>query len=174
MEGLRHSLLAPAGASIMIMFSVADAMKTSIAVRSEAKDDNGKPLFPHPYAPWSKVDPKHQDKADKAYRGYRMFENVKEWTFLSLPLMWIYSLYAGQLPYVSDALVDTSVVVSAAAYVAFNGMFVKGYVEAPEKRSQGFKLRMNVVKFWLFGSAAAVFYSSLERFGIIDMVKARS
>ena len=93
MEGLRHSLLAPSVTSVLMIFGVAHAMKEYVTVKYAAKDDNGKPLLPHPYAPWkplSSKDPKHVEAAEKALRGYRMFENVKEWTFLSLPSTFLY------------------------------------------------------------------------------------
>lgn len=167
MEGLRHSLLAPAGATVMMIFSCADAMKTMVMTKYSMKDDNGKLLFPHPFAPWTSVNKEHEEKADKVLRAYRMFENVKEWTFMSLPLMWIYATNAESVPYVTKSIVDITVLTSTLVYVIGNKMFVSGYIESAEKRIKGFSLRMKVFKFWLFGSAAVVACTALEKYGII-------
>lgn len=167
MEGLRHSLLAPAGGTFLMVVGCAQAMKEMVAVRYASKDDNDKPLLPHPYSPWDKVDPKYQDQADKAYRAFKMFENVKEWTFLSLPCMWLSSIYGGSLPYVNQNMVDAVTISSCALYALANHWFVQGYIESPENRIKGFSLRTKVVKFWLFGCGVGIFWSSLQRFGVV-------
>jgi len=77
MEGLRHSLLAPAGATVVMIFLAADAMKTMVVTKYSIKDDNEKLLFPHPFAPWTPVGPKYEKEAGKALRAYRMFEMSK-------------------------------------------------------------------------------------------------
>ncbi|CAB9497001.1 expressed unknown protein [Seminavis robusta] len=169
MEGLRHSLLAPSGATVVIIFGTLDAMMTMIKTKYSAKDDNGKMLFPHPFAPWTKVDPKYEDQADKALRAWRMFENVKEWTFMSLPLMWIFAGFAGSIPKVTDQMVDIAVVTSTIGYCYGNYLFSKGYIESPEKRLKGFNVRTNVVKFWLGGSAIAVVCTALQKYGVLTI-----
>lgn len=99
MDALRYSLMAPAGATVLMTLGCFHAMSEMSKSRYAAHDDNGKPLLPHPYTPWKPVlGAKNQEKADDAYRAFKMFENVKEWTLLSLPLMWTFWLYAGSLP----------------------------------------------------------------------------
>ena len=98
-----------------------------------------------------------------------MFENVKEWTFMSLPLMWVYATYAGSLPKVTDTMVDATVVGSALVYVVANRMFVKGYIESADKRLRGFRFRSRVVMFWLFGSAISVTCSALQKYGALKV-----
>jgi hypothetical protein len=131
------------------------AMMEMVKTRYAAKDDNGKPLLPHPYAPWVPVETKYQAKADKAYRGFKMFENVKEWTLMSLPLMWLFWLYGGTLPYITEPLMDGAVVASSLAYVVGTHWYIFGYIESPEKRLKGFNLRRRACEFWLFGSLAS-------------------
>lgn len=168
MEALRHTLLAPTGATVLMIFGSFDAMKTMVAVKYAAKDDNGKPLFPHPFAPWTKVDPKYEQEAGKVLRAHRMFENIKEWTFLSLPLMWSFSLCAGSIPKVTDQMVEGAVVVSTIGYLYGNYLFSNGYIESAGGRMKGFKIRRKVVEFWLYGSLIAVSCSALQKFGVIS------
>ena len=159
MDAMRQSLMAPAGATIFMLFGCFSAMKEMVKTRYAAKDDNGKPLLPHPYSPWVPVDPKHQDKADTAYRAFKMFENVKEWTLMSLPLMWLFWLYGGTLPYVTEPMVDGAVVLSSLAYSVGTSWYIFGYIEDASKRLKGFKLRRKVCEFWLFGSAGSFLWA---------------
>ena len=167
MEALRHSLLAPSGATVLMVFGTFDALKSMVTVRYAAKDDNGKFLFPHPYEPWKTVDPKYQEQADNAYRAFKMFENVKEWTLLSLPVMWVFSIYGGGMPYVTDPIMDGLIVASGGLYMLGNHWYIRGYLSAPEKRLTGFKIRRRVVEFWLFGSFFSVVWGGLARYGIV-------
>lgn len=167
MEGLRHSLLAPSGATVLMLFGTFDAMKKMIMVRYASVDDNGKPLFPHPYEPWQTVDPKYKEQAGKAYRAFKMFENVKEWTLMSLPLMWVFSIYGGGVPHVTDSIMDGLIMTSSGLYMLGNHWYVEGYISAPKNRLTGFKVRRRVVEFWLFGSFLSVVWGGLSRFGIV-------
>ncbi len=169
MEALRHSLFAPSATTFVMVFGCVQAMMEMVKLRYAAKDDNGKPLLGHPYEPWNApADPKYKDAVDKAYRSFKMFENVKEWTFLSLPIMWIFAIYGGALPYMTQNIIDGIILSSGALYAISNVMYVYGYVEAPEKRLQGFKLRRKVVNLWLLGSVLSIFWGGLVRFGLIQ------
>lgn len=159
MDALRHSLMAPAGGTVLMLVGCFHAMIEMIKIRYAAKDDNGKPLLPHPYSPWMPVEPKYQDKADAVYRAFKMFENVKEWTLLSLPLMWVFWLYAGSLPFASDAMADGAVILSSLAYVVASHWYTVGYIESPEKRMKGYQLRSKVINFWLFGSLGSFLWA---------------
>mmetsp|Transcript_100850 Transcript_100850/g.291637 ORF Transcript_100850/g.291637 Transcript_100850/m.291637 type:complete len:179 (-) Transcript_100850:90-626(-) len=168
MEGLRHSLFAPSTASVLMLFGIVDAMKSMVEARYAAKDDNGKHLLPHPYEPWNAPkDPKNKDVVDKAYRAFKMFENVKEWTFMCLPSMWIVAIYGGDLPYVSDNIMDAITLASGALYSIATKMYISGYLESPGKRMTGFNIRRRVAEFWLFGSAACMAWSGAIRFGLV-------
>ena len=167
MEGLRHSLLASAGGTVIILFSTVDALKRMVMTRYAAKDDAGKPLFPVPYAPWKPVSEKYQDKADKVLRAFRMWENIKEWTVVAMPLMWTVALYGGSLPWVTEPMVEVAVLGSSLLFSIGNFIYSKSYIEATEKRIRGFAIRRRVFEFWLFGSIACVACGALTRFGVM-------
>jgi hypothetical protein len=158
--------MAPSAGTIVMLFGCFHAMGEMIKIRYAAKDDAGKPLLPHPYTPWTPVDPKYHKMTDKAFRSFKMFENVKEWTLLSVPLMWIFSLYGGTLPLVDDDMVDVAVVLSSAFYAYATSQYISGYIESPKNRLKGFQIRRRVCEFWLFGSVGSVFWAALQRFGL--------
>jgi hypothetical protein len=167
MEGLRNSLLVPAGSTVFMVLGCFQAMQAQSTARYAVKDDNKKDLLPHPYAPWTAVPKEHQSKADDAYRGFKMFENVKEWTFLGIPLMWTSFVFSGGLPYMTDLYVDGLIAVTSAVYIYGNAKFVSGYMKSPETRTQGFKIRMFAMKSWLAISGVSIGYAVLQRFGIV-------
>jgi hypothetical protein len=157
-----------------------DSMMEMIKVRysDEAKDpETGKSLLPHPYKPWTEPsNDKQKAIFDKAYRSFKMFENVKEWTFMSLPLMWTFAVYGKSVTSgmrsmfgvnAKDCYVDGLVVVSALLYSITNRQYSKGYVRSPEERVQPFYLRTNVVKFWLFGSGSSLVYTFLQTLNVV-------
>lgn len=165
MEGLRSTLIAPAASSFFLVIGAATAIQEMVTVRYSTKDDNGKPLFPHPYQPWTKVDPKYQDQADKAWRAFKMCENVKEWTVFSLPLVWIVALFGSSLPYVEDSYVSYFLAVTSAMYSYATYQYIHGYIEGPDKRLKGFKLRMKVFQLWLSGSAISLLAYGIQAAG---------
>ena len=78
MEALRHSLFAPSTTTVMMVYGIVNAMSCMIRDRYKCKDDNGKPLLPHPYEPWnSPTDPKYKEATDKAYRGFCHWEQLE-------------------------------------------------------------------------------------------------
>ena len=168
MEALRHSLFAPAAASVLVCFGCAHAMLEMVKVRYAAKDDNGKPLLSHPYAPWNAPnDPKYKEICDKAYRAFKMFENVKEWTFLMLPLVWVFAVYGSDLPYATESIMDGIILGSTGLYMLGNYWYIQGYISAPENRIKGFTLRRRVSEFWMLGSFVSIVWAGLVRFGVI-------
>mmetsp|Transcript_4775 Transcript_4775/g.7456 ORF Transcript_4775/g.7456 Transcript_4775/m.7456 type:complete len:172 (-) Transcript_4775:279-794(-) len=169
MEGLRQSVMAPAGGTILMLFGCFSAMSEMVKTRYAVKDEKGRPVLPHPYSPWVPVDPKYQLKADAAYRAFKMFENVKEWTVLSLPLKWLFWLYGGTLPYVTQPMVDGAVVLSSIVYLVGTNWYIFGYIQGPEKRLKGFKLRRRVCEFWLFGSAGSFLWALGRRIGNVAL-----
>jgi hypothetical protein len=170
MEALRYSLFAPTTATVFMVFGTFHAMKEMAKTRYAANDENGKTLLPHPYEPWNvrtTDNPKHTEACDKAYRAFKMFENVKEWTFMSLPLVWVFAIYGGDLPYATDAMMDGTILVSTGLYMLANAQYIEGYISAPEKRFKGFKLRRKVVEFWLLGCLVSIGYGGLVRYGLV-------
>jgi hypothetical protein len=151
--------MAPAGGTIFMLFGCFNAMSEMVKTRYAVKDEKGKSLLPHPYSPWIPVEAKYQDKADAAYRAFKMFENVKEWTLMSLPLMWLFWLYGDSLPFVNESLIDGAVTLSSVAYMVGTNWYTFGYIEGPEKRMKGFRLRRRVCEFWLFGSAGSFLWA---------------
>ena len=169
MEGLRHSLFAPAASSFFMVMGVATAVKEQIKFRYAAKDDDGKALYPHPYRPWTEVDPKYKEMGEKAWRAFKMCENVKEWAFFSFPLIWIVALFGGSLPYVEESYVSYFLVVTSFLYHYGNHQYIYGYVESPEKRLSGFKLRMKIFQIWLLASGVSLMGYGLGALGILSM-----
>eukprot|EP00339_Tiarina_fusa_P030148 CAMPEP_0117084810 /NCGR_PEP_ID=MMETSP0472-20121206/59682_1 /TAXON_ID=693140 ORGANISM="Tiarina fusus, Strain LIS" /NCGR_SAMPLE_ID=MMETSP0472 /ASSEMBLY_ACC=CAM_ASM_000603 /LENGTH=167 /DNA_ID=CAMNT_0004813935 /DNA_START=18 /DNA_END=521 /DNA_ORIENTATION=+ len=167
MEGLRHSLLVPAGSTVLMVMGCFHAMKEQISARYAVKDDKNESLLPHPYAPWASVPKEYQSKADDAYRAFKMFENVKEWTLLGIPLMWTSFLYVGGLPYMTDNYVDGLIAVTSAAYIFGNAKFISGYMKSPETRLQGFKIRRKAMESWLLISVVSIGYAVLKRVGVV-------
>lgn len=169
MEALRHSLFAPSVTTIFMVFGCAHGILEMVKLRYACKDDNGKPLLPHPYEPWNApTDPKYKDSVDAVYRAFKMVENIKEWTFLSLPIMWVFALYGGALPYMTDAIMEGIILASGAAYCVGNYWYVNGYIESAAKRLKGFQVRRRVFEFWLLGSLASVVWGGLIRYGIVN------
>ena len=156
MDGLRHSLFVPATSSFFLVVGVATAIKEQVKTRYAAKDDNGKPLYEHPYRPWIELDPKYKEQGDRAWRAFKMCENVKEWAVFSMPLVWIIAMFGSSLPYVEDSYVNTFLAATSCLYAYANHQFIFGYLESPEKRMKGFKLRMLVFKLWLLGSGLSL------------------
>ena len=154
----------PAVSTTFILFGVMHGMMEMVKAKYSAKDDNGKWLFPHPYQPWKNVDPKYQDKADKAFRTFKMFENVKEWTFLALPLFWMFSIFGGGLPFMNDQIMDGITLLSGIGYMIGNHMYITGYTKTPADRLKGFKIRRKVVEFWLFGSVVSTVWGSFAKY----------
>eukprot|EP00934_Nitzschia_sp_Nitz4_P002907 Nitzschia sp. Nitz4//scaffold7_size249615//228970//229473//NITZ4_001215-RA/size249615-processed-gene-0.164-mRNA-1//1//CDS//3329558556//2897//frame0 len=167
MEALRFSLVAPMTNTILMTFGVAHAMKEMIKIRYACKDEEGKLLLPHPYAPWEKVDPKYQDQVDSAYRAFKMFENVKEWAFLCLPPMWIVALNGSALPYVSNDIMDAITVLSGGVYCVATYMYIQGYLTSATDRLRGFQIRTKVAAFWLYGSGLSTAWVALQKFGLV-------
>lgn len=169
MEALRHSLFAPSATSFMLILGCAQALLEMVKHRYAAKDENGKPLLRHPYEPWNApTDPKYAETLSKVYRSFKMFENIKEWTFMSMPLVWIFAIYGGTLPYMTDMILDGIILGTGALYAYSNVLYIHGYVESAEKRLPGFSLRKRIVFFWLFGCGASLLWSGLGRFGLVQ------
>ena len=168
MEALRHSLFAPSTTTVMMVYGIINAMSCMIRDRYKCKDDNGKPLLPHPYEPWnSPTDPKYKEATDKAYRGFKTFENVKEWAFITMPVMWVFAIYGGALPYMTQQRMDGVILASGALYTVATHLYTSGYVESAEQRITGFKLRLKVCQFWLLGAVVSLLWSGCCHFGII-------
>jgi hypothetical protein len=166
MEGLRNSLLVPAGSSVFMIMGCLQAMQAQAVVRYTVKDENGKMLLPHPYAPWIPVPKEYQSKADDAYRAFKMYENVKEWALISIPLMWTSFVFCGGLPCMNQARAEALIAITTAVYMYGNNVFIKGYLESADARLQGFQLRKNVVISWILISIVSMGYTALKRFGV--------
>lgn len=166
MEGLRQALLAPACGTFLLLGGCIVAMKDMVECRYSLKDENGKILLRHPYKPWEPVDQKHEEMAERAFRAFKMNENVKEWTFMSVPLVWSIAIFGGDLPYVTPIMVDTFVIASCLSYALVNHRYIKGYVESPSRRIQAFYLRFTIWKIWLILAGLCLLWGILQRFGL--------
>jgi len=166
MEALRHSLFAPAGSTFLLVIGAATAIQEMVTVRYSAKDDEGKWLYTHPYRPWIEIDPKYKEQGDKAFRAFKMCENVKEWTLFSMPLVWIVGLFGSSLPYIEDSYVNYFLGLTSVVYTYANYRFIHGYMESPQKRLDGFYLRMKVWQVWMFGSAVSLLGYGIKAAGI--------
>ena len=100
-------------------------------------------------------------------RAFRMFENVKEWTFLMLPLVWVFAIYGSDLPYATESIMDGIILGSTGLYMLGNYWYIQGYISAPENRIKGFTLRRRVSEFWMLGSFVSIVWAGLVRFGVI-------
>lgn len=190
MDGLQHSLLAPTCGTFILVLGCVDAMMQMVHVRysAEAKDEQGKSLLPHPYKPWevpvSKPDstqPPPPEIYDKAYRAFKMYENVKEWTFLSLPLMWTFAVYGKNavqpcvafvaaspwIPMTTETMIDSTVVLTSVLYAVANRQYVTGYIASVDGRIPPFYRRTNIVKFWLTASALSLAYACFQRVNLV-------
>ena len=175
MEDLRSSLVAPCVTTTLMIFGLLHSMQEYVKIKYKAIDDNGKSLLPHPYEPWIKdttLDKKYLPLVDKAYRAFRMFENVKEWTFLSIPIMFIFHIYGSNLPYISDEkrmfnIMDYVTIGSGMFYLYATNLFIKGYIESANLRLKGFKLRRRLCEFWLFGTIISLLWFVIEKYYIL-------
>ena len=176
MEALRFRLAVPSSATVLMTWGCFHAMKVMIKPRYETKDDDGKSLLPHPYAPWTAVPEKNKKQADEAYRAYKMYENVKEWTFLSLPLMWTTAVFAGCLPFMNQGRVDALIAGTSLIWMYGNSKYVTGYVKSPDDRIFGFRIRTRTTIVWLAVSSVcapepvAPDESIVVRFGLRGVV----
>eukprot|EP00980_Cylindrotheca_fusiformis_P021552 scaffold8397_cov90-Cylindrotheca_fusiformis.AAC.6 len=174
MEGLRQSLIGPAASSFMLSMGSLYAIVVNIKHRHMAKDDDGKELLPHPYSPWEiPPDSKHKAMADKAWRAFKIAENIQENTVLSLPLVWIMGIFGTSTcpSHVTDKMVSTFLVSSTCIYTYANYKYIHGYVESPEKRLGGFFLRMKVFMAWTLLSGASIVGYVLRENGMIGSQK---
>eukprot|EP00562_Extubocellulus_spinifer_P009201 CAMPEP_0178507436 /NCGR_PEP_ID=MMETSP0696-20121128/20214_1 /TAXON_ID=265572 /ORGANISM="Extubocellulus spinifer, Strain CCMP396" /LENGTH=164 /DNA_ID=CAMNT_0020136915 /DNA_START=398 /DNA_END=892 /DNA_ORIENTATION=+ len=152
MEGLRDTLLVPASASVaMVMGSVVPMMSQAL-LRGGLKDDNGKPVFSTPYKPWE-VPAKYASEGDDLYRAHKAAENIKEWTFHVIPLMWTFFIFGGGIPYIGDSAMEGAVALSTATWLFGCYKYFTGYQGSANGRQTGFMIRFLVVFFWLSGSA---------------------
>lgn len=167
MEGLRNSLMIPAAGTIFMVYGCVDALMRMVKIRYSVKDENGKMLLPHPYKPWV-VPAGKEEEAEGAYRSFKMYENVKEWTMFSMPLMWIFSVYGGAIPYTNRKpwILESVVGFSTAAWVLGNKWYIDGYIKSSEDRLVGFQTRTRVFRFWFYGSLVSLVCSGLERFDV--------
>ena len=148
-------------------FGIFDAMKKMIPPRYNVKDDKGNKLLDHPYKPWTKVPPENQQAADDAYRAFKMFENVKEWTMVSMPLMWTAALFAGALPFMNQDRVDILIAGVSVAWMVGSAKYANGYMKSPADRGTGFKIRMLATLGFLAISTISIGYTFLQRFNIV-------
>eukprot|EP00562_Extubocellulus_spinifer_P007623 CAMPEP_0178497914 /NCGR_PEP_ID=MMETSP0696-20121128/14957_1 /TAXON_ID=265572 /ORGANISM="Extubocellulus spinifer, Strain CCMP396" /LENGTH=199 /DNA_ID=CAMNT_0020126401 /DNA_START=494 /DNA_END=1094 /DNA_ORIENTATION=+ len=109
----------------MVMGSMVPMMSQAF-LRGGLKDDNGKPVFSTPYKPWE-VPAKYASEGDDLYRAHKAAENIKEWTFHVIPLMWTFFIFGGGIPYIGDSAMEGAVALSTATwlfgcYKYFTGM----------------------------------------------------
>eukprot|EP00980_Cylindrotheca_fusiformis_P000879 scaffold232_cov91-Cylindrotheca_fusiformis.AAC.4 len=167
MEEIRHTLFAPAASSFLLIMGVLSAVQENVKHRYLAKDDNGKLLLSHPYSPWEvPADSKYKKLTDRAWRAFKMTENIKEFTFASLPLVWTFGIFGGCLPYVSNTAVTAILLSSTSVYAYGNYKYMHGYVEAPEKRLEGFGLRIKVFQLWVLLTVGSLLAYLVQESGV--------
>eukprot|EP00980_Cylindrotheca_fusiformis_P027389 scaffold20306_cov49-Cylindrotheca_fusiformis.AAC.1 len=106
---------------------------------------------------------------DKAWRAFKISENVQESTSLSLPLVWILGIFGTSTApsYVTDKMVSTFLVSSTCIYTYANYKYIHGYLESAENRLDGFYLRMKVFMAWTLLSGASIVGYVLRENGMI-------
>eukprot|EP00808_Paulinella_micropora_P015241 g62683.t1 len=96
-EILDAALPAAAGTVCMILSNVHGIIELT-KYRYEEKTPDGKNKFQHPYRPWDASQAVPQE--DKHYRAFKATQNQQEWLLMSAPLLWAFSLYGKELPWV--------------------------------------------------------------------------
>ena len=163
-EELRSLILpAAAGSIVMVLSNVRSVLYMGNKFRYVKKGPDGKPAYQHPYMPWT------SDMSDKIqaseYRCYKATQNQNEWLLYTLPLLLIYTLYGGSIPFVGKFTPYVSVS-TALAWAYFNGKYAETYAESAEARIPAFKARTNAVKVLLLGAAAGMLCACLRSFGV--------
>jgi len=113
-------------------------------------------VFEHPYKPWQSVAKEHAEGAEAAYRAFRAYENSKEWAVLTIPSLWIFSVYASALPFVSPTVGAVTTASLAAVYCVGDKLYASGYGESAEGRMKGFKIRTLAFRGIAYGAIAGV------------------
>ena len=105
--------------------------------------------FSHPYKPWTE-----EQSDEKAYRGVKAHENIREWLTYVLPLYFFLVLFSPVFPSVAGfdlgKFFPWASLSLALAYSYANVVFMKGYMESAANRMPGFRLRTLCFKIILF------------------------
>ena len=107
-----------------------------------------------------------ESEVEEAYRSYRAYENSREWLVLSLPIFWLFSVYASSLPFVSDNISDIVSFGTAIAWAVGNYLYISGYTQSAAGRMTGFRIRTLVFRTWFYLSFPALLIVALKRFGV--------
>jgi hypothetical protein len=151
-------------------------MLASSRVRYAVVESDGKKkVFEHPYRPWQSVAPEHEKGANSAYLAFRAYENCREWLVLTLPCLWLFYLFFGAAPYVTDAAVEGLTFGLGAVYVVGNELFHSGYRGSADGRITGFKIRTVAFRGLAYGCLIGIVCVGLERLGFdLDVMVGRS
>mmetsp|Transcript_525 Transcript_525/g.1131 ORF Transcript_525/g.1131 Transcript_525/m.1131 type:complete len:200 (+) Transcript_525:64-663(+) len=120
--------------------------------------------FEHPYKPWLDS---HNDKEGRHYRGFKASQNCVEWAVYTLPLLWIFGLYAPSLPMVGNFMPWTGGALSL-VYAFYNNAYVPAYMASAKDRLLPFTRRTLAFKAIAAGAGAGVLFSVAK--GITDLV----
>jgi len=131
------------------------ALLAHVKVRYSITDNDGNKLLDFPYNPAQKIIGREKEVA-KAVRTHRAYENSKEWTALTMPVMFAMSLYGGYLPYVSDRTNRWMVGLTSMTWCVGNVLYCNGYAKSNAERMIGFKIRTFAFKVFLCGSLASL------------------
>lgn len=122
--------------------------------------------FKHPYKPWADAG----DADGRHFRAFKAFQNCVEWTVLTLPVLWLFTLYisavpvhefAAKIPVVANAIKPFKPAVHgpwagcilALAWAKFNADYVPAYAKSAEARLEPFKNRTMAFRILFYGAA---------------------
>merc|ERR1712062_496856 len=153
--GGEEQLLAPAFGTIALIGSIVETYLKVPTIRKQTLPD-GK--FTYPYTPW-------EHKSEKLYRAHRAQENIKEWSFMTIPLLFLFSTFFKRVPIVGEyeAIVTSAV---GALIAWYNRKYFDGYAESAEGRLPAFKKRTSLIKFLLGGTIVSMGYIVIENLGV--------
>mmetsp|Transcript_5585 Transcript_5585/g.7074 ORF Transcript_5585/g.7074 Transcript_5585/m.7074 type:complete len:158 (-) Transcript_5585:372-845(-) len=149
--GGEEALIAPSVGTIAIIGSILETFMKNPKIRKQCLPE-GK--FTYPYTPW-------EHKSEMLYRAHRAQENMKEWSFMGIPLLFMFSTFAKRLPVVGE-YEPIVTLVCGLAIAHYNRKYFEGYVESADGRIPPFKGRTNVLKFLLFGAVGSITYILAE------------
>lgn len=139
-------ILAPSIGTLFIWASYANCMTGLVNIRKATKS------VTLPYRPWLHTD-------EKVYRAHRAVENIREWTVMTVPMIWVFSLFAKHLPVVGEYVPITTVGVSV-MYAVLARLYFNGYASSMEERVRPFWIRMRLVQALLGANIISLGYAA--------------
>jgi len=118
-------------------------------------DEAGKKLLDFPYNPNQQIKGRDEE-VSKAFRTHRAYENSKEQCQITMPFMFVFSLYGGSIPYLSERTTRWVVGTTAAGWCIGNILYVTGYMKSNEGRTTGLRVRTLCARVFMYGSIVSL------------------